>query len=82
MTNKCNIYNYLDKNIGDKIYNERRKRRLTRREVAENIDISGQQLLKYEKNINRISASRLYILAKYFDLSIYDFLVGDVSKND
>lgn len=76
MTRKCTTYNYLDKNIGDKIYKERRKRRLTRLEVAKNINVSGQQLLKYEKNLNRISASRLYILAEYFDLSIYDFLVG------
>lgn len=81
MTRKCNIYNYLDKNVGDKIYKERRKRRLTRLEVGKSIDVSGQQILKYEKNLNRISASRLYILAKYFDLSIYDFLAGDVKES-
>lgn len=76
MTKKYNIYNDIDKFIGDKIYKERRKRRLTRLEVGKSIDVSGQQISKYENGINRISASRLCILAKYFELSIYDFLVN------
>lgn len=81
MARKCSIYNYLDKTIGDNIYKERRKRRLSREKVAKNIDVSGAQIQKYEKNLNRISASRLFILAKYFNLSIYDFLAGDVKES-
>lgn len=74
MTKKCNTYNDIDKVIGNKIYKERSKRRLTRLEVGRYIDVSGQQISKYEKNINRISASRLFILAKCFNMNINDFL--------
>lgn len=73
MARRCTIYNHIDKHISDKIKTERIFRGLSRKDVCNSIHVSQQQLLKYEKNQNRISASRLLMLSKFFDLNIYDF---------
>lgn len=77
MSRKSNLFNNIDKNIGDKIHKERIFRGLSRAEVCDSIDVSQQQLLKYEKNQNRISASRLLMLSKFFEINIYDFFHED-----
>ena len=42
-------------------------------ELARKIDISYQQVQKYENGTNRISASRLYAIAKVLNVHINDF---------
>ena len=71
-----NIFVNIDKVIANRIKLERINRGLTRRDVSSKIGVTIQQLSKYENNINRICPSRLFILAKLFNLSIYDFFYG------
>ena len=44
--------------------------------VAERLGLTFQQLQKYEKGHNRISASRLYELAQIFDVPVSYFYEG------
>jgi len=46
---------------------------ITQQETASVMGLSTQQIQKYEMGINRISASRLYLLARELDIPITDF---------
>nr|WP_306228789.1 helix-turn-helix transcriptional regulator [Aurantimonas sp. CSK15Z-1] len=54
----------------------RLERRLSQTSVAEVLDITFQQLQKYEKGLNRISASRLYRLSRALDVPVGYFFEG------
>ena len=56
--------NSFDKIIGKKIRLWRRARGLTTTQLGEKLGITYSQIMKYENASNRISASRLYELAK------------------
>lgn len=59
--------------IGNKITNLRMSKGMSRNDLATKINISGQQLFKYENGTNRISFGRLYILAKALEIDIANF---------
>ena len=63
----------LNVNIGNRILRSRTILGVTRNELAQVIGISQQQLAKYENGVNRISASRLSLVAKKFSVSINHF---------
>ena len=63
----------VDKMIGAKITSVRQKRSLSMKEAAKMINVSHQQFNKYEKGINRISASKLFILSKNMGIDISSF---------
>lgn len=54
----------IDRIIGKKIESLRLAAGLSAAQLAEKIGITHQQLHKYEKAINRISVSKLYIIAR------------------
>ncbi|EJW10830.1 DNA-binding protein, putative [Rhodovulum sp. PH10] len=58
----------LDRLIGRNIRQQRLKRGLSQTELADAIGIRFQQLQKYEKAKNRITASRLYLIARRLDV--------------
>jgi len=47
--------------------------RLTQQDLARSISISFQQLQKYERGANRVSASRLFDIANHLDVPISFF---------
>jgi transcriptional regulator with XRE-family HTH domain len=51
-------------------------RGLTMQDVAEEIGVSYQQFQKYEAGKNRIAASRLWDIAKLYNVPISDFFCG------
>lgn len=57
----------IDKFIGDKIYSLRLGKGLSRQQLADMIGVTHQQLQKYEKGTNRISAGRLVLIANALD---------------
>ncbi len=70
----------LDRRIGERLRVVRISRGLTQHELAAYIGVTYQQMHKYEKARNRISASRLHILCRALDVShseIFDFLDDD-----
>ena len=66
----------LDKSIGIKIRMYRRAEGLKQQQLADCLQISFQQLQKYERGSNRIPASRLYELASVLKRNINEFFEG------
>lgn len=58
----------LDIYIGQKVLDCRRRRKLTRRRVAELLGISQQQLYKYEQGINHINGYKIVELGRIFEI--------------
>ena len=66
----------IDKFIGNKIYSLRLAKGLSRQQLSKVIGVTHQQLQKYENGSNRISASKLALIAKALDLRIPYFYEG------
>jgi len=63
----------ITKAIGKRLRALRLLNGITQREAASTIGLSAQQWQKYEKGINTISSTRLYLLAKKTGRPITDF---------
>ncbi|WP_254229460.1 helix-turn-helix domain-containing protein [Wolbachia pipientis] len=71
--------------IGKKIKLWRQARGLTKTALGEKLGISYSQIMKYENASHRISASRLYELAKVLSVDVSDFftdLSEDLNEDD
>lgn len=71
--------NNTDTEIGNKIVSARIIKGLNRKELALKLGITHQQLQKYEKGVNRISASRLLDVAKLLKMDIGYFYASNES---
>jgi len=68
--------NNLDKHIGFRLKMRRFMVNMTQEQLAEKIGITCQQVQKYEKGKNRISASSLYAIATILDVEVGYFYDG------
>ena len=68
--------NHNDTIIGNRIRQARLSQNLTQSDLAERLGLSFQQVQKYETGSNRISSSRLWLLAKILNLPITFFFSG------
>lgn len=66
----------MDSMIGERIRKRRKELKIGLYSLAYDLEISFQQLQKYEKGINRISASKLYEIAKILEVSPNYFFEG------
>ncbi len=71
----------IDSHIGNKIYALRLANGKSRQELADSIGVTHQQLQKYEKGINRISAGRLALIANALNKTVEYFYEGLDSAN-
>ena len=62
-----------DRYIGTRVREERVRRGLSQQNLADALGITYQQAHKYERGINRISASRLFQIAQILDVPITEF---------
>ena len=62
-----------DKKIGLELRVLRRKAKMSQSALGQALDLTFQQIQKYEKGSNRISALRLYQISKIFDVEIDHF---------
>lgn len=85
MTKNSNIsalfINPIDLHIGKKLKEERLLSGMTQDQIGELVGITFQQIQKYEKGINRISASKLYEISQIFEKPISSFFNDYVSDN-
>lgn len=65
--------NEVDVAVGARIRNLRLRNKLSQEEVGRRLNVSFQQVQKYEKGTNRVGAGRLSELAKLFDVPIGAF---------
>ena len=74
--------NHLNQHIGNKIYLLRIANGLSRNELAIRIDVTQQQIEKYEKNRDKISAGRLALIAEALNHNIIDFYADFDANNN
>jgi transcriptional regulator with XRE-family HTH domain len=68
--------NPTDKYVGGRIRLLRGQHNMSQQTLAKRLGMSFQQVQKYEKGINRISASRLRHLGQIFDVAVNFFFEG------
>ncbi len=66
----------VDVKVGQTVLKLRRLRGISQQELAATIGLSFQQVQKYERGTNRISASRMYELAKALHVKPGDLFEG------
>ena len=76
MARKNNHIEKIDKIIGGRIYSLRVAQGIARKQLAKLIEVTPQQLQKYEKGTNRISVGRLVLIAKSLGEEISYFYEG------
>ena len=77
MARKVEHIEQIDRYIGAKIQELRLAHGMSRQELGDRIEVTHQQLQKYEMGINRVSAGRLALIAKYLNTTVgtfYDWL--------
>ena len=67
-------------NLGLKLYELRKKAKISQEEFAEIVDTSRQAVSKWERDESEPDISKLILIAKYYNVSI-DFLL-DYSVDD
>lgn len=82
MARKVEYIEKIDRYIGSKIQELRLAHGMSRQELGNHIEVTHQQLQKYEMGINRVSAGRLALIAKFLNTSVATFYEGlDSSLN-
>ena len=71
----------IDATVGKNLQNIRLLRGVSQSDLGSRVGVTFQQIQKYEKGINRISASKLVELANALDASVTDFFAGVSAKN-
>ncbi|HWA29707.1 MAG TPA: helix-turn-helix transcriptional regulator [Rhizomicrobium sp.] len=66
----------IDSHVGERIRVRRTEMGLTQEDLARKLDISYQQVQKYETAANRISAGRLYEIARELNVEMDYFFDG------
>lgn len=66
----------IDKVVGANIYRQRRKLKLTQEKLGELLGLTFQQVQKYEKGVNRVSAGRLFEIAEVLEVPVGFFFEG------
>ncbi len=72
-------YNPIDVHVGARLRARRTLLGLSQTALGDAMEISFQQLQKYESGSNRISASRLYELSKLLDVDI-SYFFGEMDQ--
>lgn len=68
--------NPIDLHVADRIRKRRLQVGLSQEEMAEPMKISFQQYQKYERGTNRISAGKLYVIARTLEAPVDYFFEG------
>ena len=74
----------MDAHVGRRVRLRRKLLGLTQAELGRALGVTLQQVLKYERGLNRIGASRLYDLGQALDVPVsffFDDLAPELSDN-
>lgn len=66
----------IDRIVGQRLRWRRRELRLTQEQLGEKLGLTFQQVQKYEKGVNRISAGRLFEMSRVLGITITYFYEG------
>lgn len=68
--------NHVDLHVGARVRTRRKSLNMSQQELADKISLTFQQVQKYERGSNRISASKLYQIAQALGCKIDHFFEG------
>lgn len=68
--------NPIDVHVGARVRMRRKQRGISQEALAGRLKLTFQQVQKYERGSNRISASKLYEIARTLEVPISDFFEG------
>ncbi len=68
--------NFVDAHVGNRVRLRRQLIGMSQEKLGELLGITFQQVQKYEKGSNRVSASRLHMMSKVLNVSIQFFFEG------
>ena len=71
----------IDKHVGKQLKNRRTLLGMSQEKLAESVGVTFQQVQKYERGTNRVSASRLFSFSKILGVSIDFFYDGIENAN-
>lgn len=66
----------VDTHVGRRVRELRKALRLSQQDLARHLDLTFQQVQKYERGLNRISASKLYEIAQVLRVPVAYFFDG------
>lgn len=72
----------IDQHVGERIRLRRTELGLTQEQLADALDVSYQQIQKYETGANRISAGRIFEIARKLGVDIGYFFNGLAADDD
>lgn len=75
------VMNNIDRQIGSRIKLQRKKLNMSQFSLSYDLNISFQQLQKYESGKNRVSASRIYEISKILKVPLNFFFEGLDKEN-
>ncbi|WP_273789330.1 helix-turn-helix domain-containing protein [Bartonella sp. ML70XJBT] len=73
---------FNDISIGKRIRHRRMSMRLSQKELGNSLGVSFQQVQKYEKGLNRVSAGRLLEIANLLEVPMSFFYADIATKED
>ncbi len=65
--------NPIDKHVGSRIRERRKELSMSQEKLAEHLGLTFQQVQKYERGSNRVSASKLYEISRALQASVAYF---------
>ena len=68
--------NFVDSHVGNRVRLRRQLIGMSQEKLGELLGITFQQVQKYEKGSNRVSASRLHMMSKVLNVPIQFFFEG------
>lgn len=66
----------IDDHVGERIRQRRKGLEVSQEQLATMLGITFQQVQKYERGANRVSASRLWDIARALECEVADFFEG------
>jgi|TARA_B100001971_G_scaffold209369_2_gene232829 transcriptional regulator with XRE-family HTH domain len=76
MAKKANGPHPIDVHVGNRIKARRNVMGLSQQDLGEALELTYQQVQKYENGMNRVVSSRLYMLSKILKVTISYFFEG------
>jgi transcriptional regulator with XRE-family HTH domain len=70
----------VDLHVGKRLHDLRRFKGISQTDLAKKLSLTFQQIQKYEKGHNRLSASRLYEAAEFMQVPV-DYFFRGISKD-
>ena len=68
--------NAVDEHVGRRVRSRRKLVRLSQAQLADELGLTFQQVQKYERGANRISASKLFMIARVLEVPVSYFFDG------